>query len=141
MSGELTTDVRVDSGDSAYFGEWFSRTLSDRALQGSEIADALGVSKALVSKWRNGKMRPGVGQCLKLAELLNVDPMRMLVTAGHADPSERYERLPWPEDKIRHEIVLDQLGRVTSLKDKERSMLYHTLRSAWLAEGRPLDDR
>ena len=68
--------------DQEYFSEWLDRTLVQRGISGGEVAKALGVNDSAVSRWRRGKASPGLDSVMRLAEFLEVQPVRLAVTAG-----------------------------------------------------------
>lgn len=101
-----------------YFGEWLNRTLSNLDVSSTEVAKALGVSVGFVSRCRHGLARPGQKKCQKLAELLNIELMPLLVTAGHLEPEGvQCQPLPLPEDKDRRDRARKALMKVPGVRE------------------------
>lgn len=103
------------------FGEWLDITLSNRRIMSRALAGDLGVHDSAVSRWRAGAGVPAMDTTFRLAEILDVDPMRLAVTAGHV-PEEvaGVEPLPMPEPTERHESVRRQIGRIRGVTDQTR---------------------
>lgn len=120
-----------------YFAEWLTRTLANRGFSGGEVARAIGVNGAAVSRWRNGKGTPGIGSCVRLASFLGVDPIRLAVTAGLMSAEDvRYEPLPLPEQTAKREQVREQIMKITGLTDGEKTSLL----DAWERRNKHDDD-
>lgn len=106
-----------------YFAEWLSRTMSERDIAGGVLARALGVNDSAISRWKNGKASPGLESVMKLAEYLDVHPIRLAVTAGLMDASKvGVEAFPLPEDSNRT-FVRDQIMAIKGLTSEERQAL------------------
>ncbi|MFD8117116.1 helix-turn-helix domain-containing protein [Streptomyces microflavus] len=108
-----------------YFGTWLARTMATRGLTGGEIARAVEVPDSYVSRWKNGKLVPGQDACQKLAKFLEVDPLRLAVTAGLITSEiAGVEELPHPDNSAIKEaernLIKDFISkRATSGRDKE----------------------
>jgi len=58
--------------------------LSQRKMQGKELADALGLSAATVSGWNSGKTNPTLESVVKMAEIFNVSTDFLLLGKASA---------------------------------------------------------
>ena len=68
------------------FGNFLCMLREKKGMTQAEIAQALGVTPAAVSKWENGSSKPRVEVLFKLAEMLEVRPEELM--AGHYIPRE-----------------------------------------------------
>lgn len=106
------------------FPSWLDRTLVERGIAGGEVARALGVNDSAVSRWRNGKASPGLDSVMKLARFLEVNPVRLAVTAGLMKEDEAgAEPLPMPEDTRTKTMVYDQIMAMRGLTRAEKLAL------------------
>lgn len=107
-----------------YFASWLDRTLTEQEISGSDVARAVSVSDGVVSRWRNGKGRISLDNARKLASFLEVDPLRLIVTAGlmHAEEVGA-ERLPIPKDTRTRELVLEQIMNIRYLTKEDKKNL------------------
>lgn len=120
--------ARKKNFDREYFAEWLNRTIANRDMSGGDVARAIEVSEASVSKWRNGHGRPALDTTMKLASLLEVNGLRLAVTTGHMTPVEAgVERLPLPADTTRRAAVEEQIRRITGLTEADKEALLKTL--------------
>lgn len=65
-------------------------------LSQESVADQLHISRQAVSKWEQGQSTPDVETCLKLCEVLNVTPNRLLLgteVEGEKTPQEKMNHL------------------------------------------------
>jgi transcriptional regulator with XRE-family HTH domain len=107
-----------------YFAEWLNRTMSNRGISGGDIARATGVAESAVSRWRSGKSSPGADSLQKLASYLDVDPIRLAVTAGLLDSKAvNSSPLPLPEQTRQREYVREQIMKIRGLTDEDRAVL------------------
>lgn len=107
-----------------YFAEWLRRTMVNSGVSGGEVARALNVNDSAVSRWRSGKATPGLESVQSLAEFLNVDPIRLAVTAGLLKPEVvKSEMLPLPPDTAQRQFVREQISKIPGLTDQERARL------------------
>ncbi|MFF8831409.1 helix-turn-helix domain-containing protein [Streptomyces sp. NPDC015131] len=114
--------------DHDYFSEWLERTLRNEKISGGEVAKAVGVAESAVSRWRNGQGAPSIDSCMRLANFLKVNPIRLAVTAGLMRAQDvGLERLPLPEDKARDALVREQVMKMRGLTDEERVAVLKTL--------------
>jgi transcriptional regulator with XRE-family HTH domain len=101
--------------------------MANADISGRELAHRVGVNDSVVSRWRSGQSTPGLDTCVKLGEALNVDPMRLAVTAGAIDKRmARVEPLEMPPATALRERVRDQLGQIRGLTDATRQALLET---------------
>lgn len=113
--------------NSKYFSDWLDRTLIERDIAGGEVARALGVNDSAVSRWRNSKASPGLDSVMKLAQFLEVDPIRLAVTAGLMKSHEvGSEPLPMPEDTKARSLVHTQILGMRGLTRSEKMALIAT---------------
>lgn len=107
-----------------YFASWLDRTLTEQEISGSDVARAVSVSDGVVSRWRNGKGRISLDNARKLASFLEVDPLRLIVTAGlmHAEEVGA-EPLPIPKDTRTRELVLEQIMNIRYLTKEDKKNL------------------
>lgn len=107
------------AGRSNGFGLWLDLTLDNRGPGAARrLAKEIGVSDGAVTQWRKEPYRqPSARNVQDIARALDVDPMRLLVTAGHLDSSvvgaEPYE-IPESERTL-HEMkkALERDGVMT----------------------------
>jgi transcriptional regulator with XRE-family HTH domain len=78
------------------FPAWLRHQLDRREWKPAELARRAGVSSAMISRWINGIDVPSPESCIRIAEVLNVDPDDVLGIAGHRIPDRP---LP-PDDPI-----------------------------------------
>lgn len=109
------------------FGEWLDLTLSNRGITGRVIAEQLGVDETAVSRWRNSVSVPSSEKVELLADALELDRMRLLVTAGRISPSTaNVEPYPMPEAIALRESVKRQISRIKGLSEDNRAALIST---------------
>ncbi|PRH79423.1 hypothetical protein C6N75_10100 [Streptomyces solincola] len=116
------------SRDKKRFGQWLKLIMLTRGLTGVEIAEATGVDNSAVSKWRNGTLLPGEEACEKLAKFLDVDPLRLAVTAGLiSEEIARVPPLPPPDDTelaaVERESIADLVSKKISRKRDREALL------------------
>lgn len=73
--------------DRNLFGLWLDLTLANEGPGAARrLAKAVGVSDGAVTQWRKEPYRqPSARNVQDIAKYLGVDPMRLLVTAGHLE--------------------------------------------------------
>jgi transcriptional regulator with XRE-family HTH domain len=109
------------------FARWLDTTMANADMSGRELAQRVGVNDSVISRWRSGHSTPGLDTCMALADALQVDPMRLAVTAGAIE--ERMagvERLPMPPATALRERVRSQLDQIKGLTDETRQALLET---------------
>ena len=98
------------------FARWLALTMSNESITGRELAQKLGVDDSVVSRWRTGRGTPSMDSCLKLAKVLNVDPLRLAVTAGALDgKAVGLEPLDMPSARAQRERIAHQLRNIRGL--------------------------
>jgi transcriptional regulator with XRE-family HTH domain len=106
------------------FGRWLDLTMSNRDIKGRELSRKLKVHESAVSRWRAGNGVPSMDSCLRLGKFLNVEPIRLAVTAGLMDGELiGVEPLPMPEATAQRTAIRAQLGRIRGLTNAERDTL------------------
>lgn len=103
-------------------GAWLDVTMSNRGIRNRDFAADLGVHESTVHNWRKGKNVPELATLQRIAQLLNVAPVRLAVTAGLFDASMAgHDPLPTPEPFVqraksrrRANELLDELGQLTN---------------------------
>lgn len=125
----MTTDPKGDTqqGGPERFGRWLDLTMSNRNISGRTLAKRMRVHDSAVSRWRSGKATPGMDTCMRLAKVLDVNPLQLAATAGLLDPMmTSIELLPMPEPTAARRSVKAQLLGIKGLTDQERQFLMNT---------------
>jgi transcriptional regulator with XRE-family HTH domain len=106
------------------FAEWLDLTLANSGISARDLANQIGVSDSAVSRWRSGQSKPGMDTAVRLATVLDVDPIRLAVTAGlmdgravHVDP------LPLPPAHAQRERVREQIKNIKGLSAEGVALL------------------
>lgn len=116
--------MATDSTNGGYFSRWLDLTMENRGISGASLAKKLHVTDAAVSRWRNDAGIPRLDTVMKLARILDVDPLRLAVTAGHMSGHEvGAQRLTLPEPTERRAKVKRALGKIAGLTARERQLL------------------
>lgn len=68
-------------GSGGTFGYWLDVMMSNEKVTGRDIARKLDIHETKVSRWRSGKAKPTMEEVEQLAELFNVEPLRLAVLA------------------------------------------------------------
>ena len=63
---------KMPSAHKKEFGLSIRRLREDRAISQQQLAEEMGVARTYVSKFENGHILPGIEQCVKLANALNM---------------------------------------------------------------------
>lgn len=106
------------------FARWLDITMANNHITGRELATQLHVHDSVVSRWRSGEGTPTVENCGRLAEALDVDPLRLAVTAGVLDAHMAgVEPLPLPPATALRERVRDQIYQIRGLTERSRTAL------------------
>lgn len=109
------------------FGHWLDLTMSNRSIKGRALARALKVNESAVSRWRAGKGVPSMDSCLRLGKFLDVEPIRLAVTAGLIDGElAGVDPLPLPEPTAYRKAVKEQILAIKGLTKRERQKLLDT---------------
>lgn len=116
--------METDIPGPAMFGQWLDLTMSNRAIKGRSLARALKVHESAVSRWRAGNGVPSMDSCLRLGKFLDVEPIRLAVTAGLMDGElVGVLPLPLPEPTAQRRAIKDQLSKIRGLTANERQKL------------------
>lgn len=109
------------------FGRWLDLTMANREIKGRTLAKACKVHESAVSRWRAGNGVPSMDSCLRLAKYLNIEPLRLAVTAGLMDAElAGVEPLPMPEPTAYRRAVKEQILAIKGLTQRERQRLLDT---------------
>lgn len=65
------------------FASWFRHELKRREWSQADFTRISGIPSSTVSQWSTAKRTPDPEACLKIADVLHVDPDLVLVFAGH----------------------------------------------------------
>lgn len=113
------------------FSEWLDTTMSNKNIMGRTLAEAVGVHDSAVSRWRAGTGVPTMEVIEPMATLLDVDALRLAVTAGLVSSSVAgVDPLPMPEPTARRESVKRQLARLRGVTETERRLLLQAYEDA-----------
>lgn len=109
------------------FAPWLDITLDNLGIAGRTLAEDLGVHDSTVSRWRFGGSVPNAQLITALAERLDLNPLRLLVTAGHVSPQVAGVK-PYgvPKPTAQRESVRRQISHIRGLSDNARSKLLTT---------------
>ena len=107
-------------------GRWLDTTMANRGLTNRALAKEVHVHESAVHNWRKGKNIPQMSTLQAIARILDVDPVRLAVTAGLWDP-DIAQPLPTPEPvakrakaRRRAQELLDELATLTEeIRDGE----------------------
>lgn len=118
----MTIDSRADS-----FGHWLNLTMENRSIRGRDLARKIKVTESAVSAWRSGRSTPNMDACIRLGKALDLDPLRVAVTAGRIDGSAvGVKALPMPEPTVRRVRIKAELAKIRGLTNRERQHLIDT---------------
>jgi DNA-binding XRE family transcriptional regulator len=93
-------------------------TLANAEMTGKQLAQAAGLDEAQISRWRRGRGKPSLESCERLANALNVDPMRLAVTAGAMKSRMAgVEALPMPPNTAVIEKVRGKLRELPGVTE------------------------
>lgn len=106
------------------FARWLDITLSNRGVTARDLARRIGVTDSAVSRWRSGHVKPGMDAVVKLANELNVDPLRLAVTAGlMGGEAVHVEPLPMPPATAQRKRVREQIQSIKGLTSESMDRL------------------
>lgn len=112
------------------FARWLDLTMENRNITGNALAKLMGVNISQVSRWRNGHGLPSLKTMYRLGRALQVDPIRLAVTAGLLTPEETGKTaLQMPSARARADRLAGQLAKIKGLHESERKMLIDYYRS------------
>lgn len=100
------------------FGQWLDLTLKEKGISGRELAGLVGVHESVISKWKTGTREPKPREVSKLAQALDVDQFRLIVTAGLLEPTEGVEALPMPEEDPQRKLTRERLAATPGMHDE-----------------------
>lgn len=87
---QLTNEQRQQNIDVVrHIKEWMKR----KQVTQSQVADALGVTQVMVSKWLNGHISLTVKQLVAIAKFLNQEPGDLLLHPNVVEERLRYKTL------------------------------------------------
>lgn len=111
------------------FSAWLDLTISNMHLTNRDLAEKLNVSEGAVSRWKKGKVKPNFANITAMAEIFQVDPLRLAVTAGLSDDGS-IAPLPIPNATARQRAVREQILEIKHVTDAERQELieYYEMR-------------
>lgn len=118
------------------FGYWLDVSMANSHLSGRDIAEQVGVHDSAVSRWRAGKSVPAMEVIAKLAEVFNVEPLRLAVLAGLV--SRKVAGVPpvdMPEPTVLREEVRGRLRALPGLTDMEVQALLERYDEMQTQEG------
>ena len=106
------------------FARWLDTTMENRNISGNKLAQMMGCDISQVSRWRNGHGLPSLKTMYRLGRALEVDPIRLAVTAGVLTPEETGKTaLQMPSPRARVDRIAKQLSKIKGLHESERSAL------------------
>lgn len=104
------------TGSPERFGKWLDLTCQNRGIRNRDLARKLHVSDSAVSSWRSGRKVPGMDTTMRLAKILDTDPIRLAVTAGIMDGElVGIKVLPLPEPTVQRETVKATLKKIKGI--------------------------
>jgi transcriptional regulator with XRE-family HTH domain len=99
------------------------------------LAELLGVTRAAVSDWRNGRGLPGTVACARIAELTGEPLARVLGIVGEARAISKDEKAVWKRLATAALLVLGLAGSALPAVSQAANVYYVNLkrrvRSAW----------
>lgn len=109
------------------FSRWLDATIENNRIKARDIARRVGVTDSAVSRWRNGTATPGPATTAELARVLGVDPVRLVVTAGHI-PGDSIGVEPYtvPESVERRKRAKAAFDAIKGLTKEGRRKLLET---------------
>lgn len=109
------------------FGRWLDVTMQNNKIKGTDLARRLEVTDSAVSRWRKGAVIPAPDATARLAKILGVDPVRLLVTAGHLE-GDTVGASPYttPEARARREKAKNAIESIKWLTEAGRQKLLET---------------
>jgi transcriptional regulator with XRE-family HTH domain len=123
------------------FGRFLDVTLDNLGISSRTVAQRLGMDDSAVSRYRNGVSLPSASVLADLARILDLDPLRLTVTAGHVPADVAgVDPYPMPTPTAQRESVRRQIERIKGLSDTDRGKLldtYDELISKMNTEGEP----
>lgn len=117
------------------FGEWLDITLDNRGIAGKTLAEQIGVNDSTISRIRGGASLPSMPVVSEIARVLDLDPIRLAVTASliPADSMPGVEPYEMPKPTAQRESVRRQIAHIRGLSDTGRDRLLEAYNE--IAEG------
>lgn len=132
----MATPRRTRASRNDAFGQWLDVTLNDRGIKGIELASQLGVHDSAVSRWRSGVGRPTMASVIRLAKILEVDPLQLAATAGLLDGDAMgIPALPPPPIDARRERVREQIQAIKGLTEYSKQRLLEIADAEFIGDG------
>lgn len=98
--------------------------MDNKRIKGRELAERLGVHDSAVSRWRSGRNVPSMDVLTQLAQIFDVDPLRLAVTANLLDGGAvDIKPLPIPRPTVQHENVRRQIESIKGLSLETKNAL------------------
>lgn len=111
------------------FAEWLDVTLDNLGHgSGRSLAERMGVADEAISRWRTGGSSPSRENVVKMAEALDLDAVRLGLTAAVLPPefAPGVKPYPIPEPTAQRDSVRRQIARIKGLSDDGREALLRT---------------
>ena len=106
------------------FADWLCAELDSQDVTFRELARRLGVAPTSITRW-TGDSVPSVKYCLAIGRALGVDPMRVVVTAGHLGPHEAgVEAFKVDPTLTKLKLLGEALEGIRPLSDEERDAIW-----------------
>lgn len=98
------------------FGLWLDRTMENRRISNRELAQRVGVTDSVTSRWRSGQGKPSLESCERLADALEVPFLELAVTCGLLDSrTVGKDPLPIPPATALRERIRKELEGIRGL--------------------------
>jgi transcriptional regulator with XRE-family HTH domain len=120
------------------FGQWLDTTMANKGLSGRWIAQRVDVNDSVVSRWRNGTAIPTMANLARLADTLDVQPLRLAVTAGLV--TEEMAGVPpyeMPEPTALRRRVIEEISAIRGITEGTRKALIKAF-DQYIAEEKDL---
>lgn len=106
------------------FGYWLDVTMANMGMSGRDLAVRVDVHDSAVSRWRAGKGTPTMEAIAQIAEVFEVEPLRLAVTAGLVTQEVAgVPPVPMPEPTAQRKEVRDRLAALPGLSRAEAQAL------------------
>lgn len=127
--------MTTETGSPRRLGAWLDVTMANRGMKNRDLAKEVQVHESAVHNWRKGKNVPQLPTLQRIAQVLNVEPVRLAVTAGLLDPTlVGQDPLPIPEpvaqrrkDRMKARELLIELTELTEKIRGNGDVDIHTL--------------
>lgn len=106
------------------FSRWLDVNMANHHMTGRDVAERIDVHDSAVSRWRSGKGSPTMEYLTALAELFEVEPLRLAVTAGLVSQKiAGVEPVDMPQPTAQREEVRKSIASIPGLTNSERQAL------------------